>query len=136
MPLDANEDAPSLSELSTCEQRFVTRFYDCHLLFTARSLQAMRHFVGTCDLLGQSCRYHLLVSGHCGYQKNISRLFYSYIYCPVLCVTCTADSREALCLLASGFKPRFVKPATIIPAVQFCIQFFHRSFECISPKLL
>ena len=37
MSLDANEDAPSFSALNTCEQRFVTRFYDCHLLFTAPS---------------------------------------------------------------------------------------------------
>jgi len=67
MPLDANEDAPSLSALSTCEQRFVTRFYDRHLLFTARSFQAVRHFVGTCDLLRQSCLYHWFASGYCGY---------------------------------------------------------------------
>jgi len=30
----------------------------------------MRHFVGTCDLLGPSCLYHLLVSGFCGYLDD------------------------------------------------------------------
>lgn len=68
-------------------------------------------------------------------SKNTRRLFYPCIYCPVLCVTCTAASREAVCLLASEFKPRFVKPAAINPAVQGCIQFFPRSFECTIPKL-
>jgi len=65
MPLDANEGAASLSALSTCEQRFVTKFYDHRLLFTARYLQAMRHFVGTCDLLTQS----RLDQGYCGCQQ-------------------------------------------------------------------
>lgn len=136
MPLDTNEDTPSLSALSTCEQRFVTEVLRppssvyCTVLAGYTPFCRYLRFAQT-KLPLSLVRVRLL-----WLLTNIRALFYSYIYCPVLCVTCTADRRETVCLLASGFKPQFVKPATIIPPVHGCTQFFPRSFACISPKLL
>jgi hypothetical protein len=121
MLLHANEDGASLWALSTCEQRFVTAFYDPRLVFTALSVEAIRHFAGTYDLLTQSCCYHLLVRCNCVYSQNIAikgvlsvNLLSSFY---VLVVRRVSHCLTSSVSLRFGFVFRLLRPATIIPAL-------------------